>query len=96
MLKLLQTRLNGLNGDVDHLLKEGMLTLYMDLCDLREKAQKMKISSRVEQLLKSIIEISAPLLRPFFIYQEYYRSRSTPAKKKNILSMRNLNSHLTP
>ena len=91
MLKILQSRLSGLNGDVDHLLQEGMLTLYMDLCDLREKAQKMNISKRAEYLLKSVIEIASPLLRPFFIYQEYYRSRSTPAKKKNILSMRNLN-----
>jgi hypothetical protein len=70
----------------------------MDLCDLRERSGKMKVQKAIEGLLRSIIEIVAGLLKPFFIYQEYHRCRSTPSltpRKKNILSLRNLNNNST-
>ncbi len=93
VLKVLQNRLNSLNCDIDLLLKEGLLTLYMDLCDLREKALKLKIRKELEKLLKAIIENITNLLRTFFIYQEYHNRKSQECrKKKNILSLRNLNS----
>jgi hypothetical protein len=42
--------------------------------------------------VSTIAEIAAGLLKPFFIFQEYRRCRTTPAqRKKNILSLRNLN-----
>jgi hypothetical protein len=93
VLKVLQNRLNSLNCDIDLLLKEGLLTLYMDLCDLREKASKLKIRRELEKLLKAIIENITNLLRTFFIYQEYHNRKSQESnRKKNILSLRNLNS----
>ena len=65
----------------------------MDLCDLREKAFKLKIRRELEKLLKSILENITNLLRTFFIYQEYHNLKSQECKrKKNILSLRNLNS----
>lgn len=42
LLNGIKKRLAELNSDIDHLLKEGILTLYMELCDLREKAGKIK------------------------------------------------------
>jgi hypothetical protein len=68
----------------------------MELCDLREKSGKIKTRKTIEGLFKSIIEIVAGLLKPFFIYQEYSRCRNTPSleqRKKNILSLRNLNNN---
>lgn len=84
-----------LNSDIDHLLREGILTLYMELCDIREKSGKKKVRKLIEGLLRSVIEIVAGLLKPFFIYQEYNRCRNAPLgghRKKNILSLRNLNN----
>lgn len=64
----------------------------MDLCDLREKGYKMKISKKIESLIKSIIDIMPNLLKVFFVYQEYRDSKNgEKKKKKNILSLRNLN-----
>lgn len=98
LLSALKSRLGELNSDIDHLLREGILSLYMDLCDLREKFSRIKVSKVLEGLLRTIIEIVSALLKPFFIYQEYHRCQVTPnQRKKNILSLRNLNtnSHLT-
>ena len=84
-----------LSSDIDHLLREGILTLYMELCDIREKSGKKKVRKLIEGLLRSVIEIVAGLLKPFFIYQEYTRCREAPSggrRKKNILSLRNLNN----
>ena len=93
LLSALQARLGELNSDIDHLLREGILTLYMDLCELRERSGRMKAGKPIEGLLRSITEIVAGLLKPFFIYQEYHRCRTTPAqRKKNILSLRNLST----
>lgn len=95
LLAALKKRLGGLNSGTDHLLREGILTLYMELCELREKAGRAKVRRAVEAVLRTIVEIVAGLLKPFFIYQEYHRCRSSPSpeqRKKNILSLRNLNS----
>lgn len=84
-----------LSSDIDHLLREGILSLYMELCDIREKSGKKKVRKLIEGLLRSVIEIVAGLLKPFFIYQEYTRCREAPSggrRKKNILSLRNLNN----
>jgi hypothetical protein len=67
----------------------------MELCDIREKSGKKKVRKLIEGLLRSVIEIVAGLLKPFFIYQEYTRCREAPSggrRKKNILSLRNLNN----
>jgi len=84
-------RLNALNSDIDHLLKEGILTLYMDLSDLKERIAKLKIIKQIECLIKNIIEIMTNLLKLFFIFQEYQNSKNNNKRKKNILSLRNLN-----
>jgi hypothetical protein len=92
IIKNLQNRLNCLNSEADQLLKEGILTLYMDLCDLREKAALVKSSKKIESLIKSVIEIITSLLKLFFIFQEYHNCKNSQSnKKKSILSLRNLN-----
>jgi hypothetical protein len=95
ILNAIKHSLAELSSDIDHLLREGILTLYMELCDIREKSWKKKVRKPIEGLLRSVIEIAAGLLKPFFIYQEYTRCRNAPSgghRKKNILSLRNLNN----
>ena len=50
----------------------------------------MKIRKEFEKLLRTIIENITNLLRIFFNYQEY-QNRNQERKRKNILSLRNLN-----
>jgi hypothetical protein len=89
MLCVLETKLAILSSGIDHLLKEGILTLYIDLCEIRSKCSELLIQTFV----KKIIKIISSLLKTYFVFQEYLnrKNKNGSSKKNSIFSLKNLN-----
>lgn len=81
-------RLKGLNGEIAHLLKEGILSLYVDLCELKQKKSEARGSEELEAVLQESSQAVAGLLRSYFAFQEY-QARGKQ-RRRDIFSLRNL------
>lgn len=66
-------------------LQENILTLYIELNELKEHANSCEFTQQTEDLLLLIIHEMEPLLRQYFSYQEYQRkmNKSIKSKKSN-------------
>ena len=68
IIKLLKRKLDELNKDIDHVVSEGILTLYIDLNDIREFCENKGVHSTVIHLVRTIIEELNSLLKQYFIF----------------------------
>lgn len=97
ILKLIQRKLATINKDLKSLLQEGILTLYIELNDLRGYCKSKETHSFVKKLVDILIEELGNLLRQYFIFHEYEKQKRMRPKgqRKSSFSLRRSESSPT-
>jgi hypothetical protein len=85
LIRTLRMKVRGINCDIDYLLQEGLLTLYIDFTDIRELCMnQLKPDSLLQSIIKKMVEEYSSLLRQYFVFQAYqHKSKSKQKTKRN-------------